>query len=294
MQKKGGAAKIRFSATVYVFVVLMVCSFSMLLLSTRSLVLQFKDAGLSLFSGVRGGVHEVSSLVSRTALSVRELADLKREHAELLERVARYERLERSAAEIGQENLRLREQLGFAQTLRYRHIPAELIGRDPDNLFSALVINKGRHSGVANDMAVIAWQNGAQALVGKVIQAGAFESLVMPLYDGSSFISSRFAVSRYEGIVEGQGSPDSSLRMRFIPKRARDEIDQGDLVISSGMGGVYPPGINIGRVSGINYREYEISMEVELDPLIDFSRLEYVFVIQERGIAEEQPEADNG
>ena len=294
MQKKGGAAKIRFSATVYVFVVLMVCSFSMLLLSTRSLVLQFKDAGLSLFSGVRGGVHEVSSLVSRTALSVRELADLKREHAELLERVARYERLERNAAEIGQENLRLREQLGFAQTLRYRHIPAELIGRDPDNLFSALVINKGRHSGVANDMAVIAWQNGAQALVGKVIQAGAFESLVMPLYDGSSFISSRFAVSRYEGIVEGQGSPDSSLRMRFIPKRARDEIDQGDLVISSGMGGVYPPGINIGRVSGINYREYEISMEVELDPLIDFSRLEYVFVIQERGIAEEQPEADNG
>ena len=294
MQKKGGAAKIRFSATVYVFVVLVACSFSMLLLSTRSFVLQFKDAGLSLFSGVRGGVHEVSSLVSRTALSVRELADLKREHAELLERVARYERLERNAAEIGQENLRLREQLGFAQTLRYRHIPAELIGRDPDNLFSALVINKGRHSGVANDMAVIAWQNGAQALVGKVIQAGAFESLVMPLYDGSSFISSRFAVSRYEGIVEGQGSPDSSLRMRFIPKRARDEIDQGDLVISSGMGGVYPPGINIGRVSGINYREYEISMEVELDPLIDFSRLEYVFVIQERGIAEEQPEADNG
>jgi rod shape-determining protein MreC len=294
MQKKGGAAKIRFSATVYVFVVLMICSFSMLLLSTRSFALQFKDAGLSLFSGVRGGVYEISSLVSRTALSVRELADLKREHAELLERVARYERLERSAAEIGQENLRLREQLGFAQTLRYRHIPAELIGRDPDNLFSALVINKGRHSGVANDMAVIAWQNGAQALVGKVIQAGAFESLVMPLYDGSSFISSRFAVSRYEGIVEGQGSPDSSLRMRFIPKRARDEIDQGDLVISSGMGGVYPPGINVGRVSGINYREYEISMEVELEPLIDFSRLEYVFVIEERGIAEEQPEADNG
>jgi rod shape-determining protein MreC len=280
--RKGGnkTPGVRFSAATYVFAALMLFSFSLLLFSTRSSVLNFKDMGLSIFSGVRGGVYDFSSLVSRIALSVRELADLRREYAELLEQVARYERLERSAAEIGQENIRLREQLSFARTLRYRYIPVEITGRDPDNLFSALVINKGRYSGVTNDMAVIAWQNGTQALVGKVIQAGTLESLIMPLYDAKSFISARFAVSRYDGIVEGQGSPDSPLRMRYIPKRAREEISQGDMIVSSGMGGVYPPGINIGRVNGINFHEYEISMEVELEPLIDFSRLEYVFVIE--------------
>jgi rod shape-determining protein MreC len=232
-------------------------------------------------------VDYLSSLVSQAFLSVQELARLKSEYAELQERFARFERLERSAAEINQENLRLREQLGFSESLSYRHIPAKLIGRDPDNLFSALVINKGRHSGVEKDMAVIAWQGGSQALVGKVITARTFESLVMPLYDTSLQIAARFSASRYDGLVEGQGDPETALRMRFIPKRARDEINYGDLIVSSGMGGIYPPGLNIGRVSGVSYREYEISMEVELEPLIDFSRLEYVFVIEEKTDIEE-------
>nr|AGS52301.1 rod shape-determining protein MreC [uncultured bacterium contig00061] len=227
---------------------------------------------------------------------MQELAKLRAEHAELLERVARYERLEWSAAEISRENIRLREQLDFSENLNYRHIPAKLIGRDPDNLFSALVINKGSYSGVKRDMAVIAWQGGSQALVGKVIQVRAFESLVMPLYDSSLLVASRFAISRYEGIVEGQGNPDLPLRMRFIPKRARDEISRGDLIVSSGMGEVYPPEINIGRVSAVFFHESEISMEVELEPLIDFSRLEYVFVIEEKNIelSEDVPSGESG
>jgi rod shape-determining protein MreC len=263
----------------YVFTALVIGSFSLLLFSTRSFIVDIKDVGLSFFSGMRGGIHELGSLVSRTVLSVRELTSLRREYTELTNRVARYEQLERTAVEIRQENLRLREQLGFSRSLNYRHIPAELIGRDPDNLFSALVINKGRYAGVENNMAVIAWQNGIQGLVGKVIQTGQFESLVMPVYDVNSFIASRLSVSRYDGIVEGQGSPDALLRMRFIRKRARDEIRQGDLIVSNGMGGVYPGGITIGRVNLIYYREDEISMEVELESAIDFSRLEYVFVV---------------
>ena len=284
MKKKRWAQKNRLPTEFYVFSALMVISFSLLLFSTRTLIHNFRDAGLSVFSGVRGRVYDVSSLVSRTILSVQELAELRSEYVRLLESVARYERLERSAAEINQENIRLKEQLGFSQGLNYRHIPAKLIGRDPDNLYSALVINKGSHAGVARDMAVIAWQGGSQALVGKVIQTRTFESLVMPLYDSSLLVASRFAASRYEGIVEGQGNPDMPLRMRFIPKRAREEIGRGDIIVTSGMGGVYPPDINIGRISAISYHEYEISMEAELEPLIDFSRLEYVFVIEEKNI----------
>ena len=287
MAKRGGALKKSIPPEVYTFVVLVLVSFSMLLLSTRDLMLNFRDTGVSLFSGMRGGVSDVSSLVTRTVMSARELFRLRAEHAALLEQIARYERMERSAAEIFQENVRLREQLGFAENLSFRYIPARVIGRDPDNLYSALVINKGRRAGVTRDMAVIAWQGGSQALVGKVISARTFDSLVLPLYDTSLLVSSRFAASRFEGIVEGQGSSETPLRMRFIPRRARDEISHGDLVITSGMGGVYPANINIGRVSGVAYREYEISMEVEVQPLIDFSRLEFVFVIEELVMPEE-------
>jgi rod shape-determining protein MreC len=267
------------NAEASVFAILALVSFSLLIVSTRSFVIDFKSAGLTLFSGLRGGIHQGISLASRTVLSVRELAELRREYAELSRRVARYEQIERRDAEILQENRRLREQLGFTQTLGYRRVNAEITGRDPANLFSALVINKGKHSGVAANMPVIAWQNGTQALVGKVIQAGQFESLVMPLYDVNSSISARLAESRYEGLVEGQGSPESPLLMRFVRKQARDEINYGDVVVSSGLGGVYPPGITLGRVNRIISRDYEISMELELEGTADFSRLEYVVVI---------------
>jgi rod shape-determining protein MreC len=273
----------RFSRDAYVFAALILVSFSLLLFSTRSFIVSVRDAGLSAFFGLRGGIYGVSSFVSRTVLSVRELAALRREYNELVDRMTRYEQLERSAAEIRQENNRLREQLDFSYTIRYRHIPAQLIGRDPDTLFSAFVINKGTQDGAAVDMPVIAFQNGTQALVGKVIQAARRESLVMPLYDAGAFVSARFAESRYEGIVEGQGNPDLPLVMRFIRKRARDEISVGDMIVSAGLGGVYPTGLNIGRVSRILYQEYETSMSVELESAVDFSRLEYVFVLESEG-----------
>ncbi|MCL2214671.1 MAG: rod shape-determining protein MreC [Treponema sp.] len=267
--------------SVFVFIILVLISIVFLLLSTRDFILGIKNAGLTIFSGVRGGIYEINSFISRSVLSIRELATLRQEHANLLRQLDRFEELERSNAEIYQENTRLKEQLDFSRTTRYRHIPAQISGRDPDNLFSAVVINKGSFSGVLNNMSVVAWQNGTQALVGKVIQTGAFESLVMPIFDINSQVSSRFSVSRFEGIIEGQGNSESPLLMRFIPRRAREEINIGDVIVTSGMGGVFPPGINIGRVSAVNTLEYETTLEIDVIPMIDFSRLEYVFVIEE-------------
>jgi rod shape-determining protein MreC len=232
-----------------------------------------------MYSGFRGGVHGALTFVSRTVLSVSELASLRKDYSELLARMERYELLERTAADINIENARLREQLGFSQSMQFIHIPAQIIGRDPDNLYSSYVINKGVRDGIVRDMPVVAYQNGIQGLVGKVVQVGGRESLVMPLFDSSSFVSARLSESRYEGIVSGLGNPDSVLMMRYVKKRAREEIQIGDMVISSGMGGVFPKGISIARVGKIFFQEYETSLELELESMIDFSRLEYVFAI---------------
>ncbi|MDR2049462.1 MAG: rod shape-determining protein MreC, partial [Treponema sp.] len=265
-----------------------------LLFSVRSLVVDFRDMGLSMYSGIRGSVHRVTSFVSRTANSIQELANLNREYAELSDRIARYEQLERTAADIRQENERLREQLGFAETISYRYVAAEIIGHDPDNIFSAFVINKGKKHGVANNMPVIAYQNGAETLVGKVVQTARLESLVMPLFDTGSYISSRLVESRLEGIVEGQGNSERPLLMRFVRGRSRDEINIGELVVSSGLGGVYPPGIRLGRVSRILYQENDTTIEIELTGTADFSRLEYVFVIDARSVTGEDAVSGTG
>jgi rod shape-determining protein MreC len=109
----------------------------------------------------------------------------------------------------------------------------------------------------------------------------------MPIFDINSQISSRFSASRFEGIIEGQGNSEVPLLMRFIPRRARNEINIGDIVISSGIGGIFPADINIGRVSGVNVLEFENTLDAEIVPMIDFSRLEYVFVIEAEEIPEE-------
>lgn len=287
----GRKPKRRISLNAYVFIALTVVSFLLLLFSSGSFIVNFRTLGLSAFSGIRGGIDAVGSFFSRTILSVKELATLREEYNELSERISRYEQLERSSAEIRQENIRLKEQLGFSESIVYKHIPAKIIGRDPDNLYSAFVINKGQRDGLKTDMPVIAFQDGMQALVGKVVQAAFVESLIMPLYNTSSFVSARFSESRYEGIVEGQGRFEDPLIMRYIRMRAGDDIQFGDMIISSGMGRLYPPEINIGRVTRVLVHESENTIDVELEPSIDFSRLEYVFVISADNI-DDQDEND--
>ncbi|MDR2864912.1 MAG: rod shape-determining protein MreC [Spirochaetaceae bacterium] len=272
----------KLNTNAYIFASLLFVSFSLLLFSTQSFIVNIQDAGLSVFSGIRGTLYALSSFVSGTVNSIQELATLREEYKELVDKMTRYEQLERNAAEIRAENNRLREQLDFSRILEYKHIPAEIIGRDPDNLFSALVINKGKAHGISKDMPVIAYQNGMEALVGKVLYVGQLESLVIPLYDSRSYVASRFAQGRYEGITEGQGRSDKPLVVQSVDKKARYHINKGDLVVTSGMGGVYPSGITIGRVSGIFFKEDETSFETELESAISFSKLEYVFVIESK------------
>ena len=267
----------------------MILSLSMLVLSTRSFVLNVKEIGFSVFSGARSGISAIGSFGSRTIDAVKELSNLRKEYAELVKRMDYYEVIQRDAAEIKKENLRLHEQLGFLESSQYKQIPARIIGRDPDNLFSAFVIDKGSQHGIKRNMCVIAFQDGQQGLVGKVVQVGLSNSLVMPVYDSNAFVSSRLSESRYEGIVVGQGSSDRPLIMRYIKKRAREEIKFGDVVTTSGIGGIYPKDLVIGRVSKLVFQEYETSINAELESAIDFSRLEYVFAFEKMQSAEELP-----
>jgi rod shape-determining protein MreC len=86
--------------------------------------------------------------------------------------------------------------------------------------------------------------------------------------------------SRYEGLVSGAGD-GTSLVMRYVDDRARASIRFGDVVITSGMNSIYPAGIRIGTVDSIQSKAYETTLELTLNPIIDFERLEYVFVVQE-------------
>lgn len=264
-----------------VLVALVLISSLLLGFSSGGFIINFKTIGFSCLSGIQKGIHTVARGTSSIFTSVRDLARLKEEYGALTEQLKDYEYLRRSNAEIRKENERLREQLGLSQTLTYRNITAQIIGRDSDNIYSGITIDKGAMSGIRKNMPVIAIQNGSIGIVGKIVTVGLATSIVMPLYDRNCNISARIQNTRDLGLVSGTGSIDSPLSLEYIRKRMLQEIHFGDIVVTSGENGNYMRDIPIGSITKITVLDYDSSLQIEMDPIIDFAKLEMVFVVDQ-------------
>ncbi len=262
-------------------IILLLFSVVVLSFSTDRKLINPKQAGFTVFSVVQRGLNGIGSFFSGTVNSINELRELKSAYEQLQEKISEYEEIERNIDELRNENEQLRTQLGFSKTSPFRNIPAEVIGKDPGNTFNSIIINKGKGSGIERDMPVIALQDGYHGLVGKISEVGQFTSIIVPIYDESSFVSARLQEGRYEGLITGSGYSDSILRMDYVKKIARENIKYGNFVITSGMNSIYPKGIYIGRVTAIEGKEWDTSLNLEIEPIVDFTRLEYVFVLKQ-------------
>jgi rod shape-determining protein MreC len=267
--------------------VLLAASLLTLTISTRSLEGLPKRIGVSFFGFFQRGFSAIGNFASGAVSSITELRQLRKDYDALLLKLESYANLERGFSEVKQENERLKSQLGYSAQLQYEKIPARIVAKDPENIYATIVIDKGIEAGIRKNMPVIAFQNGMEGLVGRVVEVGRGSSIVVPLYDSSSYIAGRLATSRYEGLVTGRGSADEPLVMKFVKKRAKDEIQFGDLVVTSGYESVYPPEVSIARVAKVRALDYQTSIEVDLEPVLDFARLEYVFVVRAGGNAEQ-------
>jgi rod shape-determining protein MreC len=252
-----------------------------LTVSTRSLEGLPESLGLTVFGFFQRGFSAIGGFVSDTVSSIAELRRLRDNYHELSAKLERYTNMERGIAELRDENKRLKEQLGFSQEIPYQRIAARIVAKDPENLYSTITIDKGFGEGIRKNMPVIAFQDGIEGLVGRVVEVGRGTSKIVPLYDSKSFVAARLSGgSRTEGLVGGQGSTDDPLLMRFVKKRIKDEIQFGDLVVTTGFESLYPPEVAVGRVKKVRVLDYQTSIDIELDPVLDFSRIEYVFIVR--------------
>lgn len=258
---------------------LMTLSIILVSVSTNTLAGLPVSLGSSLVGGVQRVFASVGDLVERTVFSVRELKDLREQYASLTRKLESYEILERNFADLLAENERFKEQLGFAQSLAGIRTSTRIIAKDPQNIFTNYTIDKGGSSGVVKNMPVVAFQKGIEGLAGRILETRKGTSVVLPLYDQRFYVSARFSRTRAEGLVNGQGSPDEALVMRYISKLNAAEIKIGDLVVTSGLDSIYPPDLVIGRVKSVQMPEYGSSAIVQLEPALDFSKMEYLFVI---------------
>lgn len=262
-----------------VFLVLIFLSIILLVISNRNVLIKPKEIGQSFFSVFQISISSVSRWFINTVNSIGELKQAKRELEESRLKILEYERISRDIVKLRQENSELKGLLDFSKELSYRHIPAEVIARQPGNAFAVVTLNKGSRDGVKRYMPVVARTSGYMGLVGKVISVGLGSSMVLPLFNERSFVASRLETSRYDGLVSGRSEDSEYLSMRNVTKIAIRNIEYGDMVVTSGLGQVFPKGIPIGRVRSVRSKAYETSLEVEVEPIVEFSKLEYVIIL---------------
>jgi rod shape-determining protein MreC len=190
--------------------------------------------------------------------------------------------LESEVSELQAQVIQLQQQVGETEILAalvdfsrarsensYRG--AAVIGRDPSPFLHYVIINVGSNDGILRGMPVVT----DQGLVGRVDAVIADAARVQLITDAASDVNVRLQNAETDASLVGSVTGDVNLDL--IPQDVPIEV--GDLVLTSGLGGGYPPDLIVGQVVNIRSRDFDLFQEATVQPVVDFNRLEIVLVI---------------
>ena len=176
-----------------------------------------------------------------------------------------------AAGETAMANQRLEKLLGMKNTVKLPSLTVSVVGEDLSSWFRTLVIDQGSSSGITEGMAVVA----AEGVVGQIVKVAPSTSRVLLLTDHTSVIAATIQRSRARGVVKGKGEGLCSLE--FTTRE--EDVKVGDMVVTSGIGGVFLKGIPIGEVTMVKRGEYGIFQTVTIRPLVNIAHLEEALVV---------------
>ncbi|MGI6064881.1 MAG: rod shape-determining protein MreC [Bacillota bacterium] len=207
---------------------------------------------------------------------LRSYQDLVQENKELKKEIAQLKNEVNALTEAQLENVRLRQLLKMQESLKqgWQSIPAKVIARDTSNWYHSVTINRGLEDGLEKDMAVI----NQDGLVGRVISVSRNSAEVLLILDKDGAVGCMVQLSRTPGVVEGVDRPRGFLRMIHIPQDA--ELKENQIVVTSGLGGIFPSGLRIGYVTSITVEPNGLMKQALVSPFVDFNRLEEVLVLK--------------
>ena len=142
----------------------------------------------------------------------------------------------------------------------------------PAAVLETMILDKGRVRGITVDTPVLA----PGGLVGRVLRVGPSVSSALVLTDPNSRISVIGQKHRSGGILTGQG-PGHELKLRYVNLNA--PLDEGEVLISSGLAGIFPKGLPVARVTRVDRSEISLFLTVTAEPLVDLTRLEEVLLL---------------
>ena len=203
------------------------------------------------------------------------LVDLSKENEALKQEVYQLRFEKNQLLEVALENKRLRDLLQSKQRLTAAVIPAEVVGEDSSSWFRIIQIDKGNEDQIVPGMGVIT----KEGIVGQVFKVSAKLAQVLLIIDHRSNVDALIRRTRAKGILKGNA--EKLCQLKYMPRL--EEIKVGDEVVTSGLGGVFPKGLEVGIVKNVEKKSYGMFQKVLVAPKVDFGKLEEVLVLSQTG-----------
>lgn len=229
---------------------------------------------------VQNAIHTPVKYITNVFSNIDELKHTYQENQLLKEKISQYKGLIYDVQELEKENEALRKTLDKTESIRdFTPIQATVTARSPERWVEQVTINKGTQHGVKTNMAVIT----ADGMVGKIQTVSAFTATVQLLsgFDQFNRISAMISQDKGKnvfGLVEEYDKEDHSLFFRIIEESEKN-VEKGDLVVSSGMGGVFPAGLPIGTVKEVVPDQYGLTNIALVEPAADMYEINHVIVV---------------
>ncbi|MBE9571365.1 MAG: rod shape-determining protein MreC [Proteobacteria bacterium] len=226
-------------------------------------------------------------LIKQTTKSTEELwlnyfrlVDVHQENTQLKNEIHELKMANSRYRELLAAQERIEELLQFKQTINRPVLAAQVIGLDPTGWFKSVIIDKGKWAGLRLDMPVV----NAFGVVGRVVSVSSNYAKVLLIIDQNSAVDCLVQRSRDRGMLKGLMS--EVCKLDYVAKS--NNINVGDIVVTSGLGGVFPKGLPVGRILDVKEISGELFKDIKIRTAVDFSKLEEVLVILEESKSSNQ------
>ncbi|MBU1355086.1 MAG: rod shape-determining protein MreC [Candidatus Edwardsbacteria bacterium] len=235
-----------------------------------SAVLAILPSGLKKAAG-GGVVGTLFAPLEYPASQVRSLFSSWKDNQELRLRLAVTSLENISLKEAARENDEFRKLLELKSRTQWRLMSARVVGREPAARASFLVVEPSDPKDIRDDMPVVS----DRGLLGKVVNSGPEYFQVSTIFDQDSRVSAIVARSRVLGIFR----TDRGQRCILDRVSLRSDVREGDTVLTSGYGQVFPSGLMLGTVERIRVDKRQLTMNIEINPSLDLNRISQMFII---------------
>ena len=219
--------------------------------------------------------------ISNTVEDFKELKNIQKENDILKENISKIDAIETENIELKRQLEALKEELNIEYTLTdYEELNATVVSRNIGYWYNTLTIDKGSKNQVEEGMVVI----NASGLIGKIIKVSSYSSEVRLIT--TSDTNNKISVSisnggnKINGLINGYNYDNNLLEVEGISNT--ENVNVGDVVYTSGLGGVFPSGILIGKVVNITTDEYDLAKIINVEPNVSFDDINYVTILKRK------------